>query len=74
MKLVVGTRSSKLAIAQTNIFLNGYKNICNWYAEEDQKFIDVDFEIKKFVTQGDCLLYTSPSPRDLYRSRMPSSA
>ena len=22
----------------------------------------------------DCLLYTSPSPRDLYRSRMPSSA
>ena len=53
MKLVVGTRSSKLAIAQTNIFLNGYKNICNWYAEEDQKFIDVDFEIKKFVTQGD---------------------
>ena len=23
---------------------------------------------------GTCLLYTSPSPRDLYRSRMPSSA
>ena len=23
---------------------------------------------------GICLLYTSPSPRDLYRSRMPSSA
>ena len=23
---------------------------------------------------GNCLLYTSPSPRDLYRSRMPSSA
>ena len=22
----------------------------------------------------DCLLYTSPSPRDLYQSRMPSSA
>ena len=53
MKLVLGTRSSKLAIAQTNIFLNGYKNICNWYAEEGRKFIDVDFEIKKFVTQGD---------------------
>ena len=26
-----------------------------------------------YVTYG-CLLYTSPSPRDLYRSRMPSSA
>ena len=24
--------------------------------------------------QSTCLLYTSPSPRDLYRSRMPSSA
>ena len=27
--------------------------------------------VKKFT---DCLLYTSPSPRDLARSRMPSSA
>ena len=26
------------------------------------------------VTSGDCLLYTSPSPRDLSTSRMPSSA
>ena len=25
-------------------------------------------------TVNPCLLYTSPSPRDLYRSRMPSSA
>ena len=34
-------------------------------------------DIKKIhvVKSGDtCLLYTSPSPRDLYRSRMPSSA
>ena len=27
-----------------------------------------------FVEMGDCLLYTSPSPRDLGKSRMPSSA
>ena len=26
------------------------------------------------ITLTGCLLYTSPSPRDLYRSRMPSSA
>ena len=26
------------------------------------------------ITAGDCLLYTSPSPRDRTRSRMPSSA
>ena len=28
----------------------------------------------KCAEQGDCLLYTSPSPRDLWLSRMPSSA
>ena len=43
MKLVVGTRSSKLAIAQTNIFLSEYKNICNLVTESGGKFIDVDF-------------------------------
>ena len=26
------------------------------------------------IKSGDCLLYTSPSPRDRTRSRMPSSA
>ena len=32
-------------------------------------------DIKKQVRQAfDCLLYTSPSPRDLSTSRMPSSA
>ena len=29
---------------------------------------------KKYPLYGDCLLYTSPSPRDRTRSRMPSSA
>ena len=29
---------------------------------------------RKFVQYYDCLLYTSPSPRDLSTSRMPSSA
>eukprot|EP00657_Telonema_sp_P-1_P005532 TRINITY_DN22962_c0_g1_i1.p2 TRINITY_DN22962_c0_g1~~TRINITY_DN22962_c0_g1_i1.p2 ORF type:complete len:119 (+),score=32.23 TRINITY_DN22962_c0_g1_i1:9-365(+) len=28
----------------------------------------------EFTNNGDCLLYTSPSPRDRTRSRMPSSA
>ena len=28
----------------------------------------------RITKDGSCLLYTSPSPRDLYRSRMPSSA
>ena len=33
---------------------------------EEQGYADSEFEI--------CLLYTSPSPRDRTRSRMPSSA
>ena len=28
----------------------------------------------EFTRSGDCLLYTSPSPRDVEESRMPSSA
>ena len=35
----------------------------------------LDSKIKRFAQQvEDCLLYTSPSPRDRTRSRMPSSA
>ena len=29
---------------------------------------------KRFILHSDCLLYTSPSPRDQVVSRMPSSA
>ena len=38
--------------------------------EEDGVVISVDF----FGQSSTCLLYTSPSPRDLSTSRMPSSA
>ena len=35
--------------------------------------LDVEIDYVREVS-GDCLLYTSPSPRDRTRSRMPSSA
>ena len=38
-----------------------------------QKFFNPD-EAENFYYFGTCLLYTSPSPRDLSTSRMPSSA
>ena len=39
---------------------------------DDKELIDlVEMEIRELLT---CLLYTSPSPRDISRSRMPSSA
>ena len=31
-------------------------------------------KLKKYAEYNDCLLYTSPSPRDRQKSRMPSSA
>ena len=33
-----------------------------------------EFNVPKFKQISGCLLYTSPSPRDRTRSRMPSSA
>ena len=35
--------------------------------------LNSSFTVRK-ISFGDCLLYTSPSPRDRTRSRMPSSA
>ena len=34
----------------------------------------IDSEAKEIIDVDGCLLYTSPSPRDRTRSRMPSSA
>ena len=44
---------------------------CNRYLFSDTDTPDVD---NLFAKIGSCLLYTSPSPRDVKRSRMPSSA
>ena len=37
-------------------------------------FHQADPTVLIFASDGSCLLYTSPSPRDRTRSRMPSSA
>ena len=41
---------------------------------DHQKGVDLITEIAPWLMGQDCLLYTSPSPRDLSTSRMPSSA
>ena len=41
---------------------------------EDQDALKRFIKVKKEVTVTSCLLYTSPSPRDGTKSRMPSSA
>ena len=51
-------------------------------AKEKQTFANMDriagminqYYSNKSASVGTCLLYTSPSPRDLGKSRMPSSA
>ena len=41
---------------------------------EEEGFEQMDYAVDQGVNFFDCLLYTSPSPRDRVRSRMPSSA
>ena len=43
-------------------------------AEEILEALDDEQRAVALATRGPCLLYTSPSPRDRTRSRMPSSA
>ena len=44
-------------------------------SDQNKKSEDKAKELKKFIQRfSACLLYTSPSPRDLSTSRMPSSA
>ena len=41
------------------------------------EYLDDDFDELDYDSEdelNDCLLYTSPSPRDVLRSRMPSAA
>ena len=55
-----------------NLIQNGIK-----YNRSENKIIDIDYFVeddKLILKFKDCLLYTSPSPRDATLSRMPSSA
>ena len=42
--------------------------------ENEHIFVDKNGNTKSEVNYSNCLLYTSPSPRDRQKSRMPSSA
>ena len=67
--------------AVTDAVVTRHKRYTSGYPSDDLT-IDVDAEIKRLQLEtaktkqrlAGCLLYTSPSPRDRTRSRMPSSA
>ena len=67
--IVIGNPSYELASEIGDDLIDGYIN-----GEFDELYIIFN-EFKSAMTQIlHCLLYTSPSPRDRTRSRMPSSA
>ena len=51
----------------------GLQDAMNWIWS-DEFISDYDEFIAKYPRGSNCLLYTSPSPRDATLSRMPSSA
>ena len=70
-------KSLKVDIPNIAIVLgSGLGNFIHWI--ENPTFVNFEeipgFQPSTAPSHGGCLLYTSPSPRDLYRSRMPSSA
>ena len=69
--------------AQLDAYTNDFSTYCNLDLTVDltpPKDLFIEVRIKKDLGQmvlpesGTCLLYTSPSPRDRQKSRMPSSA
>ena len=54
-------------------YSSGAGAIINYVLSFEQEFIE-DISVSSVAANTICLLYTSPSPRDLSTSRMPSSA
>ena len=60
-----------------NLAVEAIIGIFQWEREVRQLIsidIEMDFDNKQAAKSDNCLLYTSPSPRDATLSRMPSSA
>ena len=60
-------------INEVNKYIEKYKNDLIVIKYGGNVFIDREI-FNNFIEDISCLLYTSPSPRDRVRSRMPSSA
>ena len=68
----VGTFEMALKLSENKIFtaIHKHYSISEW----DTFLESASAEIIDYIAFSTCLLYTSPSPRDRQKSRMPSSA
>ena len=73
---VCGVALATLALVCTLSVFNGFQDmVASFFTAFDPELKITVREGKVFDAQDErCLLYTSPSPRDLSTSRMPSSA
>ena len=71
----VATTLSSQEIDVPSVFVDCQANDCfEQYLKQEVTYLDYVFDRQAADVHIFCLLYTSPSPRDLSTSRMPSSA
>ena len=68
---VDSSEADAAAASEDQTFPGAVLSLCPGFLSEDDVF---NLNSGKVVKQKNCLLYTSPSPRDISGSRMPSSA
>ena len=71
--VLMGWNSSKNTTKQLKLNFDNLDDAILWCQKNSYEYKVVDQTYKQ-VKPKSCLLYTSPSPRDLSTSRMPSSA
>ena len=67
--LVVGALAALIVLACSQVFV-----VRDVMVVGNRNLLREEVVTQSGVQIGDCLLYTSPSPRDRQKSRMPSSA
>ena len=60
--------------ADADTLKRAYRKLARQYHPDVNKEPGAEDKFKEIGKAYDCLLYTSPSPRDVEESRMPSSA
>ena len=73
-KVAKGKWNLEVTVAAVESIEKSYKSPAVLPASEKNLVPEIDTTFFKFGNFTDCLLYTSPSPRDKSSSRMPSSA